>query len=112
MDKTLCRNNKAFLLRVVGDSMCEAHIVDGDLVLVVPQPVANNGEIVVALVNDEATVKRFYKRGDGVCVAPTFMVGNGIGYAYPAGDEPPRYKIALNFLYVKLGIRQLLSVYP
>ncbi len=70
VDKTLCRNNKAFLLRVVGDSMCEAHIVEGDLVLVVPQPVANNGEIVVALVNDEATVKRFYKKGDAIHLKP------------------------------------------
>ena len=70
VDKALCRNNKAFLLRVVGDSMCEAHIVDGDLVLVVPQPVANNGEIVVALVNNEATVKRFYKRGNAIHLKP------------------------------------------
>lgn len=70
VDKTLCHNNKAFFLRIVGDSMCEAHIVDGDFALVVPQPVANNGEIVVALVNNEATVKRFYKRGDAIHLKP------------------------------------------
>jgi len=50
--------------------MIEAHILEGDLVLVVPQPVANNGEIVVALINDEATVKRFYKRGDTIQLRP------------------------------------------
>ena len=51
-----------FLLRVEGDSMRDAHILDGDLVLVRPQPTASDDEIVVALVEDEATVKRFRKR--------------------------------------------------
>ncbi|MBF8277320.1 MAG: hypothetical protein HW390_2393 [Candidatus Brocadiaceae bacterium] len=37
-------------------------------------------------------------------VAPTFMVGNGIGNACTAGDEPPRYKIALKFLYFTIAI--------
>ncbi len=70
VDRTICRSNNAFFLRVVGDSMIEAHIQEGDLVLVKPQPVANNGEIVVALVNDEATVKRFYKKGNTVQLKP------------------------------------------
>ena len=39
-------------------------------------------------------------------VAPAFMAGNDIGYARQAGDEPPRYKIALKFLYIKSGIRR------
>lgn len=51
----------AFILRVTGDSMIEAGIQEGDLVLVQPDPQPRNGEIVVALLNDEATVKRFYK---------------------------------------------------
>ena len=50
--------------------MIEAHIQEGDLVLVKPQPVANNGEIVVALINDEATVKRFYKKGNTIQLKP------------------------------------------
>jgi len=70
VDKAICRNNEAFLLRVVGDSMINAHILEGDLVLIVPQPVANNGEIVVALINDEATVKRFYTKGDTIQLKP------------------------------------------
>ncbi|MBR3148575.1 MAG: transcriptional repressor LexA [Eubacterium sp.] len=50
-----------FALHVKGDSMINASICDGDLVIVEKTPVADNGEIVVALIDDEATVKRFYK---------------------------------------------------
>ncbi len=48
----------AFLLRVRGDSMVDAHITDGDLVIIRPQQSAENGELVAALLGDEATVKR------------------------------------------------------
>ena len=50
-----------FALRVRGDSMINAAICDGDIVIVERTPVAENGEIVVALIEDEATVKRFFK---------------------------------------------------
>lgn len=50
-----------FALNVRGDSMFNAGIYDGDIVIVEQTPVAENGEIVVALIDDEATVKRFYK---------------------------------------------------
>ncbi|OOP57847.1 MAG: repressor LexA [Candidatus Brocadia carolinensis] len=70
VDKAICRNHKAFFLRVVGDSMINAHILDGDLVLVVPQPVAHNGEIVAVLIDDEATVKRFYQKGNTIELKP------------------------------------------
>ncbi|HMQ38292.1 MAG TPA: transcriptional repressor LexA, partial [Micropruina sp.] len=53
-----------FLLEVRGDSMIEAAICDGDFVVVRQQPTANNGDIVAALLEDEATVKTF-KRTDG-----------------------------------------------
>lgn len=56
----------AFLLKVQGNSMEGAHILDGDYVLVHPQKTAVNGEIVVALIDDEATVKRFYKDERGI----------------------------------------------
>ena len=56
----------SFLLKVKGDSMVGAHILDGDYVLVQPQQTARDGEIVVALIGDEATVKRFYKTPKGV----------------------------------------------
>src|SRR5215475_6348103 len=56
----------AFLLKVQGNSMEGAHILDGDYVLVHPQQTASNGEIVVALIGDEATVKRFYRTDRGI----------------------------------------------
>jgi repressor LexA len=56
----------AFLLKVQGNSMEGAHILDGDYVLVHPQKTAANGEIVVALIEDEATVKRFYRTERGI----------------------------------------------
>jgi repressor LexA len=55
-----------FALRVKGDSMMQAHILDGDLVLVRRQESANPGDVVAALVNDEATVKRFARDGQTV----------------------------------------------
>lgn len=54
-------NNHTFLLRVRGDSMVNVGILDGDYILVEQKPTAENGEIVVALVEDGATVKRFFK---------------------------------------------------
>ena len=56
----------AFLLKVQGNSMEGAHILDGDYVLVHPQETAVNGEIVVALIGDEATVKRFFRTDRGI----------------------------------------------
>lgn len=57
----LRNNGNYFALHVKGDSMINAHILNGDIVIVEQTPVANNGEIVVALIGEEATVKRFYK---------------------------------------------------
>lgn len=64
------QNSTAFMLRVQGDSMVEAGILDKDLVLVKQQSTAVNGEIVVALIGDEATVKTFYKEKDHVRLQP------------------------------------------
>lgn len=55
------RGRELFALRIQGESMIKAGILDGDIVIVDRTPVAENGEIVVALVGDSATVKRFYK---------------------------------------------------
>lgn len=54
-------NKQAFLLRVKGESMIEAGILDGDMVLVEEGNVASNGDMVVAMIEDGATVKTFYK---------------------------------------------------
>lgn len=60
----------AFLLRVRGDSMIEAGIFNNDIIIVRRQNVAENGDIVVALIDDEATVKRFYKEHDHIRLQP------------------------------------------
>ena len=59
-----------FALRCKGDSMINARIFDGDIVVVRKQDIAKNGEIVVALIDDEATVKRFYLEKDHVRLEP------------------------------------------
>jgi repressor LexA len=59
-----------FVLRVKGDSMTGAGIFEGDYVVVRPQDTATDGEIVVALVEDEATVKRFFREDDHVRLQP------------------------------------------
>ena len=59
-----------YALRVRGDSMINAGILDGDKVVVRPQQTADNGEIVVALLDDSATVKRFRKVGATVWLMP------------------------------------------
>ena len=60
----------SFMLSVRGESMIEAGINDGDYVVVKEQPVANNGDIVVAIIDDGATVKRFYKEKDHIRLQP------------------------------------------
>ena len=57
----LVREDNVFMLRVQGESMIEAGILDGDLIIVHQQSHARNGEIVVAMIGEEATVKRFFK---------------------------------------------------
>lgn len=59
-----------FMLRVTGDSMIEAGILDGDYVIVRQQENAENGEIIVALIDDEATIKRFFKEKDKIRLQP------------------------------------------
>ena len=64
------RESNAFMLRVQGDSMIDAGILDGDLIVVRPQETAENGEIVVALIEDEATVKTFYREAGRIRLQP------------------------------------------
>ncbi len=61
VDRKLSRGKKLFALKVQGESMINAGILPDDILIVSRTPVAENGEIVVALVDDSATVKRFYK---------------------------------------------------
>jgi repressor LexA len=86
LDRSVLRGGPFFLLKVKGDSMIDAGIFDGDHVLVKVQTQAENGEIVVVLVEDEATVKRIFHRGDTIILQPenpahrpmTFTPGDNI----------------------------------
>ena len=66
----LGRHRQVFGLRVVGESMIEDGIFDGDYVFVKKTPSANRGDIVVAMIEGEATVKRYYPEGDRVRFQP------------------------------------------
>ena len=68
--KGVLRGRETFALRVEGDSMIDAGILSGDYVIVWKQESADNGDIVVALIGDEATLKRFYREKDGVRLEP------------------------------------------
>lgn len=70
VDPALVKSRDAFLLRVKGDSMIEAHIVAGDLAVIRPQSTAENGEIVVVLIDGEATLKRFFHEGERIRLQP------------------------------------------
>jgi repressor LexA len=65
VDRRLAAGKQLFALRVHGDSMINAGILEGDLVIAAQQQDAQDGDVVVALVDDEATVKRFHRRRDG-----------------------------------------------
>lgn len=84
VDPALIRSRDSFVLRVQGDSMIEAQICSGDLVVVRPQPSAENGEIVVVLIAGDATLKRFYREEGRIRLqpenrhmAPIFVDGTG-----------------------------------
>lgn len=70
VEKNMTRGRKAFALKVAGDSMVEAGILDGDYVVVLQQETADNGDIVVALIGEEATLKRFYRDNESVRLEP------------------------------------------
>ncbi len=70
LDASLVHGEGAFMLRVQGDSMVNAHICDGDLIWVRPQDDAEDGEIVAVLVDEEATVKRFYREDGNIRLQP------------------------------------------
>jgi repressor LexA len=82
LPRELVGDGELFLLRVVGDSMIDAAICDGDWVVVRQQNTAENGDIVAALLDDEATVKTFKRRDGHVWLMP-----HNPAYAPIAGDQ-------------------------
>lgn len=85
VDQSVAKGDGCFFLRVAGDSMVDAGIFEGDLALVRPQPAADDGDTVVALVGDEATLKKFYRESGRVRLQPAnaamepILVGPGDG---------------------------------
>jgi repressor LexA len=80
------RGHDVFALRVRGESMVDAHIVDGDLVLVRQQETASPGDIVAALIDGEATVKRFARDGESVVLRPAHPTMKPIVLSPDRGD--------------------------
>ena len=70
LDRTIAANGGTFFLRINGDSMKNAGMLQGDLVLIRSQSTADNGDVVVALVDGEATVKRFFRDKNGIRLQP------------------------------------------
>ena len=70
VDASFAPRGDSFTLRVVGDSMHNAGIMDGDIVVVQKQNVARKGDIVVAIIGEEATVKRYFPEGKQVRLQP------------------------------------------
>jgi repressor LexA len=70
LDASLVPDPQTFLLRVRGQSMIEAHVCDGDFILVRPQPTARDGEVVVVLIEDTVTLKRFFRRDGYIELRP------------------------------------------
>jgi repressor LexA len=82
LPRTLVGNGELFMLKVVGDSMIDAAICDGDWVVIRQQATANNGDIVAAMLDEEATVKVFKQR-DG----HTWLLPQNSAYEPILGDH-------------------------
>lgn len=70
VDSSLARSDDMFFLKVKGDSMINAHIVDGDLALIRPQKAVEQGAIAAVLIGDEATLKYFFRSSRGIRLEP------------------------------------------
>ncbi len=70
IDRHLVEGDQSFLMKVEGDSMINAHIMEGDYIIVNPESAAENDDVVVARVAGETTVKRFEMRDNGVFLVP------------------------------------------
>jgi repressor LexA len=84
VDRNLFSDEEAFVLRIKGESMTEAGILDGDFVVVSPAREVARGEAGVALVGDEATVKRIYAEGEKITLVPANSAMSAV--SYPAGE--------------------------
>lgn len=86
VDNTFLPKGESFTLTVMGDSMKNAGILNGDLVLVKKQETANRGDIVVALINGEATIKRYMPGGAQVILQPENETFKPIVVTHESGE--------------------------
>ena len=70
MDSSLIRDKDTFFLKVRGNSMIDAHIMDGDLAMIRPQNTVEQGEIAAVLIGEEATIKYFFKEDKTIRLQP------------------------------------------
>ena len=70
VDRALINGDQTFMLKVEGESMINAHIMEGDLIMVDPEPAAVDGDVVVAMIDNETTVKRYETRNGSVYLTP------------------------------------------
>jgi repressor LexA len=83
VDSTIYKGNGLFALKITGDSMKNAAILEGDLVICEPRQFAENGEIVAALIHrEEATVKRFFHRKTHIELRPENPAYQPMTYAF------------------------------
>jgi len=82
LPREIVGEGELFLLKVVGDSMVDAAITDGDWVVIRQQPTADNGDVVAAMIDGEATVKTFKRTADHVWLMP-----HNAAYEPILGDE-------------------------
>lgn len=87
VDRTILPKGDSFVLRVNGDSMIGAHILDGDYVVVKVQDHADDGDIVVARVDDEATVKRLHRDSERIILRPENPIYEDVVYTGPEREN-------------------------
>ncbi len=87
IDRSQMKAGGAFFLRVKGDSMINDAILEGDLALVRPQSTAVNNDIVVAMIDGEATLKRFFRKKNQICLRPANPNYEDIIIRAGAGEE-------------------------
>jgi repressor LexA len=86
VDRQIAGGEDSFLMKVEGDSMIDAHIMEGDYIVVSPEPEAKGGDIVVAKIGDETTVKRYEERENGVHLVPENSGMRPIDVSSRSGD--------------------------
>jgi repressor LexA len=84
IDRNLFKVEGGFALRIKGDSMIDAGIFEGDIALIAPELAPMNGDIIIALIDDEATVKRFFLAGSMIRLVPENSEMEPM--VFPAGD--------------------------